>query len=193
MRGINLNKRRISWKIKLAVLIFLFTAFMVSINQLGKAIARWFDTYTIQWNQIVSVTIKPPFEIKKREVSAEKVIEVVEKIPQPQGLKTDIEKYIYEKWGIEHFRIAIAVAQAESGLNCNAINVNTNGSVDLSIFQINSLWLKKYSLADLADCRKNVEIAHEIWDLQDGVVGNNQGSWKPWVAARNGRFLDFLK
>jgi len=188
-----MSKRRISWKVKLVVSIVIVIALVVLLNQLAREITRWFDTHTIQWNQVVSITIKPPFEVKKREVPAEKIIEVVEKIPEPQDLETDIEKQIYDKWGIEHFRTAIAVAKAESGLNCNAINVNKNGSVDFSVFQVNSLWLKKYPLADLADCKKNIEIAYEIWDSQDGVIGNNQGSWKPWVAATNGRFLEFLK
>jgi len=195
MKKINLNKIRINWKIKLAVLIVLLIALAVLINQAAKAVASWFDTHTIQWNQIISVTIKPPFEIKKREVPAEKVIEVVEKIPEPQDLKTDIEKYIYQKWGIENYKLAISIFTAESGLREDVWHINNNGTIDYGIAQINSVnWkLEGCSLKEIVFARGNLDCAYKLWDRANGIEGDGVGSFKAWSVARNGRFLDFLK
>ena len=35
------------------------------------------------------------------------------------------------------------IAQVESGMNPNAVNTNTNGTVDIGLMQINSSWLPK--------------------------------------------------
>lgn len=158
-----------------------------------RAVNDWFDTYTLSFNRIIEIQFNEPIEVKKREIPATEIIEVVEKIPEPQDLETDIEKKIYEVFGIENYKMAIAIAKAESHLNCDALGVNSNGSVDIGVFQINSSWLKDYSLSDLANCSRNIEIAYEIWDRADGEIGNGRGSWSPWTVARNGAFIKFLK
>jgi soluble lytic murein transglycosylase-like protein len=40
-------------------------------------------------------------------------------------------------------RLVRAIAQQESGMRANAINVNANGSEDIGLMQINSSWLPK--------------------------------------------------
>lgn len=182
-------------KIKLAVLIAILIALLASLNQLAKAITRWFDTYTVQWNQVLSITIKPPFEIKKREIPAERVIEVVEKIPEPQDLKTDIEKYIYEKWGIENYKLAISIFTAESGLQEDAWHINSNGTIDYGVAQINSVnWkLEGCSLKEIVFAKGNLDCAYKLWDRANGIEGDGIGSFRAWSVAKNGRFLDFLK
>jgi hypothetical protein len=102
---------------------------------------------------------------------------------------TPIEKKIVDKWGAKYGYIALAVARAESGLRCDALNINTNGTADLSIFQVNTLWLKHYSLEDIANCEKNIDIAYEIWDRADGVAGDDKGNFSPWVAYTNKAYL----
>jgi len=58
--------------------------------------------------------------------------------------------------------------------------------VDMSIMQVNSLWIKTYSLKDIADCNKNVDIAYEIWDRADGVAGDKKGNFSAWAVVNNG-------
>ncbi len=79
---------------------------------------------------------------------------------------------------------AIAVAKAESGLRCDAQNINKNGSIDLGIMQINSIHLKKgWKAKDLLDCDKNIELAYSIY----------KGSgWSAWSAYKNGTYKRHL-
>lgn len=101
----------------------------------------------------------------------------------PEEIDTDIEKYICDKFGVMDCKIALAVAKAESGLNCNAVHINNNGTVDLSIFQLNTVHLKKggdWTLANMGDCKKNVDLAYELWEAQ---------KWEPWSAYLNGSYL----
>jgi len=82
--------------------------------------------------------------------------------------------------------MALAVSQAENGTRqCDRLNVNNNKTVDVGIFQLNSIHFKKgYTLTDFIDCKKNVEIAYEIYKKQ---------GWTPWVAYKNGSYKKFLK
>jgi hypothetical protein len=193
MKQIKLNKLKFGLKSKLLAGFLVLLLIVGLINALQIAITNWYETHTIIRHKPVVVQLAWPLEIVKREAQTQEVIRIIETIPAPNDLETDIEKKIYELWGIENYRIAIAVARAESNLNCNAFHINDNGSADFSIFQVNSLWIKNYSLAEVADCERNIEIAHEIWDRGDGTLGNDKGSWSPWVAAKNGAFLKFLE
>jgi len=185
----------LSRKTKLMIIFILSSLSLFLGFEASKRIVAWFDTHTIQFNQIVSITIKPPFEIKRREVPAERVIEVVEKIPEPQDLKTDIEKYIFERWGIENYKLAISIFTAESGLQEDAWHINSNGTIDYGVAQINSVnWkLEGCSLKEIVYARGNLDCAYKLWDRANGIEGDGIGSFKAWSVARNGRFLDFLK
>lgn len=98
--------------------------------------------------------------------------------------KKEIAEYIIDKFG-DHAQLALSIAKAESHLNCDAIGVNTNGSVDFGVMQINSVHMKKgYRLSELADCKKNVDIAFEIFEQQ---------GFNPWVAYTSGKYLTFYK
>jgi hypothetical protein len=79
--------------------------------------------------------------------------------------------------------LAIATMYAESGGNVNAINVNTNNTVDFSLFQLNSHWLAEFSLLDLTDPIKNIKTAHTVW---------SRSGWSTWVAVRSERWIDIL-
>lgn len=81
-------------------------------------------------------------------------------------------------------KTAIAVAKAESGLRCNATNLNNNKSVDSGLYQINSVHKAKYQGKDIFDCQTNIEIAYQIYKAQ---------SWNPWVAYNTGAYKKHLK
>jgi hypothetical protein len=84
------------------------------------------------------------------------------------------EQYIRFIFGKEA-PTALAVAKAESGLRCDAQNVNKHtNSIDIGLFQVNSVHLRKgWKIADLLDCKANIQYAKEIKD---------SSGWCPWVA-----------
>lgn len=97
-----------------------------------------------------------------------------------------IEQKICHVFGKKDCALALAVSHAENGTRaCDRMNVNTNKTIDVGIFQINSVHMKKgYTLADLIDCDKNIEIAYEIYKAQ---------GFNPWVAYTNKSYLKFYE
>ena len=179
---------------KLKITIFSAIA-LLAILIIGVAVIRindWFENNKFEFSPLVNIVFNQPVRIVKREVPTQEIIRIIETIPAPEDLETDIEHYIYEKFGIENYRLALAIAMAESHMNCNAIGLNET-SVDLGLFQVNSLWLKDYSLLQLADCKGNVDAAYRIWDRGDGEEGNGKGSFNPWTVAKNGAYLKYLE
>ena len=150
-----------------------------------KKINAWFDTHELVFNQVVNLELKRPIEIREREVEIKQIIQVINEIPHPEDLKTDTEKYIYEVFGIENYKIAIALARAESGLREEAIGFNV-GSVDIGVFQINSVHFKKEgcSLKEVSTMKGNIDCAYKIYQAS---------GWNPWVAFKNGNFTNFVK
>ena len=68
------------------------------------------------------------------------------------------------------------IASMESGLNPSALNYNRNGTVDIGLFQINSIWQKRchVSSVELYDVTENIRCAL--------IVLRNQGlsAWVTW-------------
>jgi soluble lytic murein transglycosylase-like protein len=74
-------------------------------------------------------------------------------------------------WGVPAW-LARAIAQHESGMRPKAVGVNTNGSRDIGLFQINSWWLptlKRYGIeeTDLFDACKNAYVGN--WILAQNI------------------------
>ena len=174
-------KRHLSWKPKALALLLVFLLAMGLCNAGLRAVNNWFEHYRFQFNKPVVVTFKAPIEIKEREIEVREIVKVIGEIPNPVDLKTDTEKYIYEKFGIEDYKVAIAITRAESGLREDAININTNSTIDLGIFQINSVHFKKEfcTLKDVVTMKGNVDCAYEIYKAS---------GWSPWVAFNTGAF-----
>lgn len=109
----------------------------------------------------------------------------------PEEIDTDYEKLIANKFGPFDAKMAIAVMYAESGGNASAFNANDNGSVDIGLFQINSVnWkIDGCSLQEIVVAEKNVDCAYTIWDRADGEVGNNKGNFRAWSSVTNGSYL----
>lgn len=69
------------------------------------------------------------------------------------------------------------IAKLESSFNSKARNFNTNGTIDIGLFQINSIWRKEcpktlYSIENNIDCAK---IVLEKQGLSAWVTYNNYG------------------
>lgn len=99
--------------------------------------------------------------------------------------KLNTEDYICYKFG-PACKMALAISQAENGTRqCDRFGVNTNKTLDVGVFQINTVHLKKgYTLNQLADCHTNIDIAYDIYKAQ---------GWKPWVAYQNQSYKRFLR
>ncbi len=151
-----------------------------------RAVSSWFDTHTIKFNKVVQIQLQSPIEIKSREAQVKEIVKVINAIPNPVDLKTDTEKYIYEKFGLQDYKVAIAIARSESGLREDAINVNTNGSVDVGVFQVNSSNFKRpgCSLKEIANYKGNIDCAYSMFKAS---------GWSPWVTFKTGAFIGELK
>ena len=66
-----------------------------------------------------------------------------------------------------------AIVQAESRWNQEAVNVNTNGSIDRGLYQLNSI--HKINPSCSFDLRCSTHEAIKLWKAQ---------GWTPWVASR---------
>ena len=142
-----------------AILLGVFLA-TVGIVMGVQTIANWGSTHKIVGQRVIDIEIRLPYRVE--EIKPQVLAQIEKQVNMPE-LETDIEKYICEKFGVMDCKTALAVAKAESNLNCNAFNVNTNGSVDFGIFQLNSVHLKKggeWTLTNMSDCEKNVDLAY---------------------------------
>ena len=92
-----------------------------------------------------------------------------------------VEQEILDVFGLEDFQIARAIAKAESGLRVDAFHANDNGTIDLGVFQINSVHFnrKGCSMAELVTLEGNVKCAKQIYDEQ---------GWNPWVVFQTSAF-----
>jgi len=166
----------------LTILLFVF----VGLFQLGIKIAEWFDTHKIIKQQVIQLQVQAPLRIETREPQVVEIVKTIENIPAGKDLETDVEKYIYEVFGPEDYKIAIAIAKAESGLGEHKINAyNTNGTVDIGVFQINSIHYNKpeCSLDKIVTMKGNVDCAYTLYKAS---------GWNPWVVFQNGSFKSKL-
>ena len=128
-------------------------------------------------------------EIIKDVSETQEIVTILETIPAPEDFSSDPEKLIYEYFGIEHYRMAIAVSRCE-GLNHPADGFNTNkvGSIDIGYMRINSVHYKMEgcSLLEVATPEGNISCGYKVWDRADGKEGDGKGSFDPWVGFTNG-------
>lgn len=105
---------------------------------------------------------------------------VVVKTVYAQDSASELEQivsYITRKFAPEGKHVvvqAIRIAYCESGIRSNALNTNTNGSTDFSIFQVNSIHTKRYGDKFKTSWKDNVDTAYKIYKSQ---------GWSPWVCA----------
>lgn len=186
MKKLNKPKIKRRYYAIFAGIIFILFAFMAIGYYALMAADNWFNVNELVFNKPVTIVFKSPLEVKRREIGISEVIRVMETIPHPDDLETDTEKYIYEVFGIEDYKIALAIAKSESGLREDAINAyNTNGTVGVGIFQINSIHFTKEgcSLKEVATMKGNVDCAKQIYDAS---------GWGPWVVFQTGAFKNKL-
>lgn len=79
---------------------------------------------------------------------------------------------------------AVAIARAESDWTPTATNVNTNGSVDHGLFQINDVNASVLAGGDWRDPADNAVMAFKIWKAW--------GNWRAWSTFNSGSYRKFL-
>ena len=72
---------------------------------------------------------------------------------------------------------------AESHGNTHAYGINTNGTSDGGLMQINSIHTDLITLKDRFDPTKNVAAAYQIY---------KGSTWKAWSTYNNGKYLKFI-
>jgi len=159
-------------------------------RELQKPIVIMVGDTARQYNDTVfSVMTRPLI----RDLPPMKILRPVLAFDEPVAVETpkltDIDQKIFDKFGENNYPEMRAVAYCESGLNPNAVNWTTK---DIGIFQINwPTWedsvLEKfgYTLGDMFDVDKNIEVSYWIFDRD----GDGVGSIDPWVASRTDCFV----
>ena len=181
-------------KFKPFYLIAVFAIILTILFAIGisKSI-DWFNKHEVIKNQIIAVTLKWPITIKAREPQ---IIEKPLVLDYPEEIDTPLEKYICDKWGIFECKTALAVSKAENGDRIrDRFNINSNGTIDVGIFQINSVHFSKEGCAlfQIVDPIQNVDCAYAIWESSDGNIGDGKGSWTPWVTFNTQSYLFHLE
>lgn len=174
-------RAKVSRRLKiLFVAVSLFILLCLAVALL-RGVNRFFDGHYFQFNRVVELTLNKPIEIKRREVISP-IVEYVRLLDYPDDIDTDLERYICEKFGQYECKTALAVAKSESKLQEGAFHVNSNGTVDIGIFQINSIHFGRSgcSLKEIASAQGNVDCAYSLWSEQ---------GWHPWVVFKNGSFI----
>lgn len=154
-----------------------------------KVINSWFETNEFKFHRLITLEVRVPITIEKRK-PVEVLSPLVKEILDSKNLSNldPVEQVILKVFGIEDYRVARAIAIHENNYigrgnkwDAEAWNTNTNRTIDVGIFQINSVHFNKpgCSFKELLDVEKNVLCAKSIYDAQ---------SWEPWVVFQTGSF-----
>jgi O-phosphoseryl-tRNA(Cys) synthetase len=148
---------------------------VVWVMGLGAAMAfcLW-QIELIGWNQAVLITTKA---LEREILRSEAPVTV--RVPKLTQMSVDGQ---IRKIFRSDAKVAIAISKAENGTRaCNRIHQNKNGSVDIGVFQVNSVHAAK---GNLYDCTENIKVAHKIY---------KDSGFNAWVAYKNGNYLAYLK
>jgi len=165
------------------------------------ALNAWWEVNHFVFRPPVIVTVKVQFPIivekrkilipdRKEKVSTHSAI-ITKPVVATEHIWTDQDIYDYISTKNWDFSVAIRMAKSENfwnlnhHFNCSRTNTNKDGTTDYGVFQINSVHTKRvakhgWTMEDMKDCQKNIDIAHEIWTEQ---------GWIPWSSYKNGSYL----
>lgn len=80
---------------------------------------------------------------------------------------------------------AAAVALAESSGNAGASHVNSNGTVDYGLWEINSVHRALLAGKNWRDPLVNAQMAYQVWH-------DAGGKWSPWSTFKSGAYTKYL-
>lgn len=180
--------------IKAIIVVWLIVGLLSVLAWCIRAINDWSAKNIIVYHYPISISFRSPVTIEQRK-PLEVLSPLAEEIIKPQVDElTPTERAIVDIWGEKYGYIALAVFRCESGLRPEAVNWVTR---DVGIAQINwPTWEKPikekfgYTLADMFDVDKNLEVAYWISDRD--LDGKNI-NLEPWVVFNNGTFKGCIK
>lgn len=119
----------------------------------------FFGRYQLKFQS--PVVLRTPIEIIRRALAYNVVA-----APDPLPLNEN-EQYLCRTFGGQ-CRIALEIQRRENGTEqCDRMHVNDNHTVDFGFMQINSDHLNSsVRVADLIDCKKNIDIAYQLYKQQ---------------------------
>lgn len=170
----------------LAIVLVAFYFGIVAVN-------NHFDTYTYVFCTPIEIRLFKPIVREKRK-PIEVLSPIVKEILDSNNLSNldPVEQVILRVFGVQDYRVARAIAIHENNYigrgntwDAEAWNANNNRTIDVGIFQINSVHFNEpgCSFKELLDVEKNVECAKKIYDAQ---------GWEPWVVYQTGSFKGSL-
>lgn len=184
--------KKLNWKVIYVILTI--ACVIVSINYVLEKYVDFRSKFGIRKPIVVEFGVKKQsiiYELPEPTIVTPIVIEQVEESDvKPEN---PIDEKIYELWGDRYFLIARSIFKCESGLRADAVNWSSR---DIGIAQIHIAdWLDDaerefgYTLGDLFDPIKNLDVAYYIWDIDNGELGDGIGSFNDWVVFENGAFI----
>lgn len=208
------EKRKVDRKTKVKIsnfatyLIFL----IVGVAMAAYIVADWSAEHQLVKQKMLSVTVQMPFRVEDipDEIISPLGVEAKEKEEDTEFSDlSEIEQKIFDTFGARDFAVMRAIATCESRTwkdgelipyNPEAVNWRTK---DVGLFQIHwervgnedfEGWGKAveeefgYTLSDMFDVDKNIEVAKWIWDRN----GDGRGNINPWVSVNTQCFKDEL-
>jgi hypothetical protein len=95
--------------------------------------------------------------------------------------KLPVETQIRRIFG-KDAKMALAISWAENGTRaCNRTHINKDKSIDVGVFQLNSVHSPK---GNLYDCLENIRIAKAIFKRQ---------GWSPWIVYQTKAYIKYKK
>lgn len=160
----------------LAIIVIALGLILASI--LFVKLATWFNKNEVITKTPIIVKFQRMIEIKERESVSPVVIKNIV-YASDEKIDTPLKQLICDTFGAYECKTALAVAQAESGMREDAWNHNSNNTLDIGLFQINSIHWKKEgcSLKELVTVEGNVACAYKLFQ---------ESGWGIWAVVQNG-------
>ena len=175
----NLQTRKMATQTKILAGIIIFILLASGIIYAVKQLNNWYNTHYLVFTAPVEVKLNQPISVKERKPIIQKIV-----LEYPGEIDTPIKKYICDKFGPYDCKIALAIVEAESNFNEQAIGIN-KGSVDLGCWQINfPTHIKTISPADAFDCKKATDWAYDKF--------KRDGNFNAWTTFTNNSYLNNL-
>ncbi len=175
------TKPKKDWTIYIAILLFATILFGVVYSY--KVAIDWGNTHEVIVQSPMLVDTQPIIVISDIEPE---IIRLVVQDNEFVDLST-IEEKILDTWGTKDFTVMRAIAKCESNVNVEAVNW---ASRDIGLYQINwPIWNERiletfgYTLVDMFDVDRNIEVAKWIFD--DGGIS-------PWTVINTQCFRNAL-
>lgn len=149
-----------------------------------QEVSEWVNDYTN--NPTVQHTFKKDVR-QSMEPTPTEVPKLLNRMPTDEFVADLVRSYPWD------YSTAIRLAKSENYYNmtgsfdCARTNTNTDGSVDVGLFQINSIHSRRLAslgmtMEDMKDCKKNADYAYN-WVYK-------ASGWSPWSAYNNGSYIN---